>query len=909
MTHVKISRRWRKLVLTSFLTLFVSFNSLMTVGVARADDTQELSGSYTIVVNATFTGGATAPSQDTVTFQGSTYTAKETSTGTNKATYTTSAIGISWDAAGPPPTGLQACSGILGACSAKFTADIGSHTVTITGSTGNPGTGGAGATSTKASPECDTSGDPLSWILCPVFNGVADLSDWLFGSIVTPFLITTPIDTSPGAGDPTYTVWSNFRLYGDIFLVIAMLVLVFGQAIGGGIVDAYTVKKALPRVLVAAILVNLSIYIVAFMIDLTNIIGKSIGNILIQPFKNAGSWSFKPNGVQGIGVFTIGIIGLILAGGTIAGILTGLFGKNGSSTSSEFAKVALEAIFFTLIPIFLAILAVFVTLIIRKGLILFLVLISPIAFALYCLPNTEQYFRKWWNLLLEALLVYPIIIVIFAVADILSITILNANNVSANNLAQSSAASIIAIIAALILQFLPLLLIPFAFRMAGGTLSKWHEVIAGAHAKAGEMTQARREHAKEQFSIQKALGQQSARDYLAGKENFANNKVLRKGFGFASRRAGGYNIDQVVAMHKAAEQKKIADQTGAGRDNLERASITNEHLYDVAKKYGKMDVDAQGNATGARYEQAKKDFASAGFSEFTDWKYDKNQGVMLANANGEFYSTATVGDGMRLHKGNQHRLQTNYAYLQRKAADDPQKQKRLYETFGEVAKSQGFGDQAILETTVAAGFENQGVMLDAKYRRYNKGSGKIELDGLGLARETAQVKDPFTVLRSNPSISAGLEDAYKAAREIENDPNRGLPGGTQQERDAAYAAAQETIKHVSGIVVSLKAGSYSLGGGEGDDEAARSAQAQAAAGSGGRSSGSRPIGSGASFGQLQAIQELVHTVDGGEGAVFTDVKTRKVGVKPNEKMTGGERLEYEQREENEHFTPVNIKRS
>ena len=113
-------------------------------------------------------------------------------------------------------------------------------------------------------------------------------------------------------------------------------------------------------------------------------------------------------------------------------------------------------------------------------------LISPVAFALYCLPNTQSYFKKWWDLLLEALMVYPIIIVVFAVADILSITILNANKISGASIdtaISSGAASIIAVVVAFLLQFLPLFAIPFAFRMAGGTLSKAHEAITSGSAK------------------------------------------------------------------------------------------------------------------------------------------------------------------------------------------------------------------------------------------------------------------------------------------------------------------------------------------------------------------------------------------------------------------------------------------
>ena len=131
---------------------------------------------------------------------------------------------------------------------------------------------------------------------------------------------------------------------------------------------------------------------------------------------------------------------------------------------------------FFLIPAFLALLGVLIVIIIRTGLIVFLVLISPVAFALYCLPNTEQYFRKWWDLLLRTLLIYPIIAIIFAMANILSITI----NLTAGSALQQPIAELISVIA----LFVPLFLIPYSFKIAGGALGQMHEIASGLAKRA-----------------------------------------------------------------------------------------------------------------------------------------------------------------------------------------------------------------------------------------------------------------------------------------------------------------------------------------------------------------------------------------------------------------------------------------
>ena len=63
---------------------------------------------------------------------------------------------------------------------------------------------------------------------------------------------------------------------------------------------------------------------------------------------------------------------------------------------------------FVLLPALLIMLAVLFVVIIRQGIILVLLILSPVAFALYCLL-TLKIFQKWWEEMFKALLVFPII--------------------------------------------------------------------------------------------------------------------------------------------------------------------------------------------------------------------------------------------------------------------------------------------------------------------------------------------------------------------------------------------------------------------------------------------------------------------------------------------------------------------
>src|SRR3990167_5858184 len=86
--------------------------------------------------------------------------------------------------------------------------------------------------------------------------------------------------------------------------------------------DAYTVRKAVPRILLAVIGINLSIYLCIAAIDITNVIGRGLGDLLTAPFLQNSAYDRiaipdnATNSVVGIfGLFSligIGATGILL---------------------------------------------------------------------------------------------------------------------------------------------------------------------------------------------------------------------------------------------------------------------------------------------------------------------------------------------------------------------------------------------------------------------------------------------------------------------------------------------------------------------------------------------------------------------------------------------------------------------
>lgn len=324
------------------------------------------------------------------------------------------------------------------------------------GGDGESEDGGGGPPGPK-SPTCESSGFSLSWIICPVINLAADAADGIFTKFILPLLNTPAVNVDTAHPSGIFQVWSSFRTFGNVFLIIALLVMVFGQAIGGGLIDSYTVKKIAPRLLIAAILINLSIYLVALAVDVTNIIGGSINSLITAPVKDSGKYMFTVGG--GAGAFGFASLLGLAFGAYILGpaLITFL-------------------IMAVVIPGALAIIGVAVTLILRRGIIIMLIIVSPLAFALWCLPNTEQYFRKWWDLLFRTLMVYPLIMVMFAVAHLMAVIIADPDEAHIGNFLGQ--------VVAMIVIILPLFLVPFAFKFAGGVTGAISGAVMGIRRRA-----------------------------------------------------------------------------------------------------------------------------------------------------------------------------------------------------------------------------------------------------------------------------------------------------------------------------------------------------------------------------------------------------------------------------------------
>lgn len=286
--------------------------------------------------------------------------------------------------------------------------------------------------SVTSPPTCGSVVTGLGWIMCPVINLLVGINDTMW-ALVSTLLTVNPLSQT----DAIYTAWGSIRSIANVLFVIAFLIIIFSQLTGAGITN-YGVKKLLPRLIICAILVNISFIVIQIAVDISNIAGIGIKNLLegITP-PNQPSWS---------ALVGIGLAGNVATAGTLF-----------------IAAMAPEAAMWLLMPMaamgMLGLLAALLTLIFRQAIIPILAILAPLAFVAYLLPNTEKLFKKWLDLLLPMLVMYPLAALIFGGAKFASGAIVKGHETE-----------FWAVLVGLIVLTMPLFSLPFLVRQGGSIL-------------------------------------------------------------------------------------------------------------------------------------------------------------------------------------------------------------------------------------------------------------------------------------------------------------------------------------------------------------------------------------------------------------------------------------------------------
>lgn len=326
----------------------------------------------------------------------------------------------------------------------------------------DPSDDGSKGNSDEVEKNCQNQGGAgsLGWIVCSILDWMQRTTTTMYDEVVEPSL---KVEKSFFEDTNTFTAWETFRDISNIIFTILILFVIFSQVTGVGI-DNYGIKKILPKLIIAAVLVNLSYWICLICVDVSNILGAGFQDFFNG--LNSGSTASVTYGGEGGGdtnvAMDVGIVGVSVAGAAVS--IVAIFSN----------PALLLTLFIAVLGVLISVLFMFVLLAGRKAAIVLLTVFSPVAFVLYLLPNTKKLFDKWLKLWESMLLLYPIAGLLIGGGNFASGLMLSNYNGTANG------ASVVPIFTAMIVGIIPIFLIPTVLKGAFSAMGAIGGIMAGA---------------------------------------------------------------------------------------------------------------------------------------------------------------------------------------------------------------------------------------------------------------------------------------------------------------------------------------------------------------------------------------------------------------------------------------------
>lgn len=377
--------------------------------------------------------------------------------------------------------------------------------------------------------------DGIGWLVCPLMSFAGSLGDASYSAISYFLSIDKGIfeDQSNGGLEQA---WKFFRDIANAVFAVIFLWIIFSQISNVG-VSNYGIKKILPRLIIGALLVNLSFYLCKLAVDLSNILGFSLKGVLEGAASGVSTQSAE------VGTFNT----LIVGGLALAGV--GLF---------IFLAVSIP----TIMALLLALLVVLVILIVRQAAVILLIAISPLAFAAWLLPNTENLFKKWVSMLRGLLIVFPVISLLYGAGKLAGAVLTAVGTNDPNNPKETMQ------VAALAASILPLGATPFVLKSSlnslgsfagklGGLSGLANKKLGGAIANKSRISDAR--NAWKSRSARKLAERRSGNTWYgrtASNLRDRNNSILKRGLGVA--------MNPAAALDDSWVGRKIGLSSGAG---------------------------------------------------------------------------------------------------------------------------------------------------------------------------------------------------------------------------------------------------------------------------------------------------------------------------------------------------------
>lgn len=393
-----------------------------------------------------------------------------------------------------------------------------------------------------------------------------------------------------GDTSPAYLIWQYVQGFSNVLIIVILLFVIFSQLTGFGI-DNYGIKKILPKIIVMAIVINLSYVLCQIAVDLSNIIGNGlkgmctgISDSVWDTLVANGTVNAADRAEIGFSAFFATLFGAG-AGAAVA-----------ASTALSVVAVAGSAIWWiplliTAIIGLIAVLMFFVILALRNIITIVLVAISPLALVCYILPNTQKLFNKWLDLFKAMLVIYPVCAGLYGISKLMKVITYSA-----------SGTHILMVMVAILSTFVPFFVAPSLIKKSlnalgnlGNKMGSLGERLKGGVRSGQEAIKgtAKYQDALRTTSLKRAESRVAKFDAakrkaaeLGGKENLSKKEArqLRK-FKRLSGQSGNAQQDSLVNRLYAANQQAI---TRAQSEDIEAQRVA------MREETGDYDVNLMG---------------------------------------------------------------------------------------------------------------------------------------------------------------------------------------------------------------------------------------------------------------------------------------------------------------------------
>lgn len=490
----------------------------------------------------------------------------------------------------------------------------------------------------------------IGWMICPMVKAIAIFNDSLFG-LLEKLLSINPsmFDTSEnGGGKATFQTWQAMRDLANVAFVVAFMVIVYSQITSVGISN-YGVKKMLPRIVIAAIMVNLSYVFCAIAVDISNIVGTSLHDLLINQTKTLGDetgnnltvWDEVTSWLLAGGVTTLAVGGaaLTLGSTTAIGVL---------ALMVPLAVTALVA----------ALTVVFV-LVARQALVIILIVLSPLAFVAYLLPNTEQWFSRWRKTFFSMLLIYPLVALLFGGSQLASAVI------------RSGADDALVFVLSLVVLVVPLFATPLLLKFSGGLIGRVAGMMNNPNKgpfdrmkKGGARIAERERNRKFGDAVDRTESLRTKAEAMRANQSGGRLRRMTRRAGASA--LGGATWASGIGNANAIDSEQKDTYAKAGADSAKRNYVADRALEpgsDYAAKVGGSDAAAsyvKAYAIQAKQDEFKKDkeaekalFAHEKRSyedighAITGGEYDAPEKEHIKHAAMEYYFSQANSDGVQ----------------------------------------------------------------------------------------------------------------------------------------------------------------------------------------------------------------------------------------------------------------------